>query len=81
MTYENRVAYHAGVVIIKGYPEFGLALNHYSIGIELLAIRTREEMISLSEIQESKKTDYNSLVMMNIRTEKRILGAYLTGKK
>lgn len=45
LTDENRVAYHAGPVTIKGFPEYDLGLNHYSIGIELLAIGTKEEMI------------------------------------
>ena len=44
---ENRVAYHAGKGIIKGFPEYELGLNHYSIGIELLAIGTKEEMIPI----------------------------------
>ncbi|GAA0086529.1 hypothetical protein UT300007_29690 [Clostridium sp. CTA-7] len=42
---ENRVAYHAGPGKLIDYPEYENRLNHYSIGIELLAIGTREEMI------------------------------------
>lgn len=42
---ENRVAYHAGRGQLKDFPEYNDQLNHYSIGIELLAMGTREEMI------------------------------------
>lgn len=47
LTNESRVAYHAGPGTIKGFPEYELGLNHYSIGIELLAIGTKEEMIPI----------------------------------
>lgn len=47
LVYEDRVAYHAGEGIIKGYPEYEKGLNHYSIGIELLAIGTQEEMLPI----------------------------------
>lgn len=46
-TQEGRVAYHAGEGEMKGYPHYDLGLNYYSIGIELLAIGTREEMIPI----------------------------------
>ncbi|WP_207720924.1 N-acetylmuramoyl-L-alanine amidase [Clostridium gasigenes] len=42
---EIRVAYHAGKGKLSDYPEYENRLNQYSIGIELLAIGTREEMI------------------------------------
>lgn len=42
---ENRVAYHAGRGKLQAFPEYNDQLNHYSLGIELLAIGTREEMI------------------------------------
>ena len=57
LTYEDRVAYHAGEGIIKGYPEYNLGLNHYSIGIELLAIGTREEMIPIIDEVNFNKID------------------------
>lgn len=44
---ENRVAYHAGKGQLQAFPEYKDRLNHYSIGIELLAIGTREEMIPM----------------------------------
>src|SRR5699024_738605 len=42
---ENRVAYHAGKGTLKDFPHYNDRLNQYSIGIELLAVGTREEMI------------------------------------
>lgn len=44
---EERVAYHAGKGKLRGLPEYENKLNDYSIGIELLAIGTREEMIKI----------------------------------
>lgn len=41
---ETRVAYHAGTGIVPGFPTHNNRLNHYSIGIELLAIGTKAEM-------------------------------------
>ncbi|MFV8830189.1 N-acetylmuramoyl-L-alanine amidase [Alkalihalobacterium sp. APHAB7] len=41
---EDRVAYHAGAGELEGYPDYKDSLNEFSIGIELLAIGTREEM-------------------------------------
>ncbi|WP_121614218.1 LysM peptidoglycan-binding domain-containing protein [Mesobacillus foraminis] len=42
---ENRVAYHAGIGSLPGFPAYENRLNEYSIGIELLAIGTRDEML------------------------------------
>lgn len=44
-TPENMVAYHAGSGNISGLPSYSNKLNQHSIGIELLGIGTREEMI------------------------------------
>lgn len=41
---EERVAFHAGKGKITGLPNYKNKLNEYSIGIELLAIGTKEEM-------------------------------------
>lgn len=41
---ENRVAYHAGKGNLPSFPQYMNTLNQYSIGIELLAIGTKEEM-------------------------------------
>ena len=41
---ENRVAYHAGTGSLLDNPAYKDKLNDYSIGIELLAIGTKEEM-------------------------------------
>lgn len=41
---ENRVAFHAGKGELAAYPDYKDRLNDYSIGIELMAIGTREEM-------------------------------------
>ncbi|WP_026673290.1 N-acetylmuramoyl-L-alanine amidase [Alkalihalobacterium bogoriense] len=44
---EKRVAFHAGVGTVLGFPQYENNLNQFSIGIELLAIGTREEMVSI----------------------------------
>lgn len=41
---EDRVAYHAGKGDLTEFPQYIDKLNHYSIGIEILAIGTEEEM-------------------------------------
>ncbi|MEM7809041.1 MAG: N-acetylmuramoyl-L-alanine amidase [Planctomycetota bacterium] len=41
---ESRAAWHAGRGEIEGQPRKTNRLNHYSIGIEMLAIGTQEEM-------------------------------------
>ncbi|WP_339147489.1 MULTISPECIES: N-acetylmuramoyl-L-alanine amidase [unclassified Sutcliffiella] len=43
---EERAAFHAGKGRHLNYQEYGNGLNDYSIGIELLAIGTKEEMLS-----------------------------------
>ena len=44
---EDRVAFHAGKGSLKGFPEYKDKMNDYSIGIELLAIGTKQEMLSM----------------------------------
>ena len=44
---ENRVAFHAGKGDLPGFPTYKDKLNEYSIGIELLAIGTRDEMLTM----------------------------------
>ncbi|WP_231515001.1 N-acetylmuramoyl-L-alanine amidase [Oceanobacillus salinisoli] len=47
---ENRVAFHAGKGGLANFPEYKDKLNDYSIGIEMMAIGTKEEMsIMMSE--------------------------------
>lgn len=41
---EERVAYHAGQGTLQSFPQYKDELNQYSIGIEIMAIGTREEM-------------------------------------
>ncbi|AQZ48569.1 N-acetylmuramoyl-L-alanine amidase [Paenibacillus larvae subsp. larvae] len=41
---ENRAGYHAGKGSLPGFPEYTDKMNEYSIGIELFAIGTWEEM-------------------------------------
>lgn len=41
---EDRMAYHAGAGSLSRFPAYENKLNAYSIGIELLAIGTKEEM-------------------------------------
>lgn len=48
---ENRVAFHAGKGSLPGFPAYQNRLNEYSIGIELMAIGTREEMLPLISAQ------------------------------
>lgn len=44
---ENRVAFHAGKGSLPGFPEYDNMMNEFSIGIELLAVGTRDEMLSM----------------------------------
>jgi N-acetyl-anhydromuramyl-L-alanine amidase AmpD len=44
---ENRIARHAGKGDLKDFPHYKDELNKYSIGIEMLAIGTKEEMNSM----------------------------------
>lgn len=44
---EDRVAFHAGKGNLPGHPHLKDKMNDYSIGIELLAIGTREEMLAI----------------------------------
>jgi N-acetyl-anhydromuramyl-L-alanine amidase AmpD len=44
---EDRVAFHAGKGSLPGYPEYQNKLNEYSLGIELLALGTRDEMLPM----------------------------------
>lgn len=54
---ENRVAYHSGKGKLPAFPEYDDQLNHYSIGIELLAIGTREEMIPVITAEKADLID------------------------
>lgn len=56
-TNENRVAYHAGKGQLVNYTDYTNKLNHHSIGIEILGIGTREEMIPI--ITEAKFNKIN----------------------
>lgn len=56
-TNENRVAYHAGRGQLTNYPDYTNKLNHYSIGIEVLGIGTREEMIPIITEEKFNKID------------------------
>ncbi len=46
---EDRVAYHAGKGSLPDFPQYENKMNQYSIGIELLAIGTKEEMLAIVE--------------------------------
>lgn len=54
---EDRVAYHAGKGKLAAFPEYNDQLNHYSIGIELLAMGTREEMIPIITAEKADLID------------------------
>ncbi|MEH7223482.1 N-acetylmuramoyl-L-alanine amidase [Bacillus sp. JJ1566] len=44
---EDRVAYHAGKGSLPDFPEYENKMNQYSIGIELIAMGTKEEMTAI----------------------------------
>jgi N-acetyl-anhydromuramyl-L-alanine amidase AmpD len=44
---ENRIAFHAGKGSLPHFPQYTNKLNDYSIGIELLAIGTENEMLPI----------------------------------
>ncbi|WP_010198215.1 N-acetylmuramoyl-L-alanine amidase [Bacillus sp. m3-13] len=52
---EERAAFHAGIGHLLNYQDYESGLNDYSIGIELLAVGTSEEMLSImpAEIYDS----------------------------
>ena len=52
---ETRVARHSGKGDVKGYPEYKDGLNKYSIGIEIMAIGTEAEMLSIMSAEHYKK--------------------------
>ncbi|MBT2678788.1 N-acetylmuramoyl-L-alanine amidase [Bacillus sp. ISL-35] len=52
---ENRAARHAGKGNIEGYTEYEDLLNKYSIGIELMAIGTEEEMQQMMSSEYYRK--------------------------
>jgi len=52
---DDRVAYHAGKGEIPKEPQYTDRLNHYSIGIELLAIGAKEEMASMIDAETYDK--------------------------
>src|SRR5699024_2388185 len=54
---ENRVAYHAGKGKLKDFPAYNDRSNHYSIGIEILAIGTREEMVPVITAEKFDQVD------------------------
>lgn len=54
---ENRVAYHAGKGSLADYPAYKDKLNHYSIGIEMMAIGTKEEMSTMMSGDNYDKID------------------------
>lgn len=58
---ENRVAYHAGRSSLPNLPFFLHDMNDYSIGIELIGIGTKEEMLPMIN-QET----YDSIPPINI---------------
>ncbi|MCM3443098.1 N-acetylmuramoyl-L-alanine amidase [Metabacillus halosaccharovorans] len=44
---ENRIAFHAGKGHLPNFPQYKDALNAYSIGIEIMAVGTKEEMSNI----------------------------------
>ncbi|ASW43318.1 N-acetylmuramoyl-L-alanine amidase [Clostridium isatidis] len=74
MVPEDRVAYHAGQGSLEGFPDYENKMNDYSIGIELLAIGTKEEMLPMISAEQYDLVDqsligytdaqYNSLNLL-----------------
>ncbi|MDQ0232133.1 N-acetylmuramoyl-L-alanine amidase [Metabacillus malikii] len=56
---ENRVAYHAGKGNLKAFPQYRDKMNDYSIGIELMAIGTKEEMSIMMSEENYQKIPQN----------------------
>lgn len=54
---ENRSAWHAGPGIWRGHPEQTDKLNHYSIGIEIVAIGSQKDMEPYFTGAEYRKID------------------------
>ncbi|MFT4415494.1 N-acetylmuramoyl-L-alanine amidase [Fredinandcohnia humi] len=54
---EDRVAYHAGKGSIPGLPDYDNRMNHFSIGIELLAIGTKDEMKGILTVGKFEEID------------------------
>lgn len=57
LVHESRVAYHAGKGTLEKFPDYKDKLNHYSIGIELLAIGTKDEMLPMMSENTYNKID------------------------
>lgn len=55
MVPEDRVAYHAGKGHLEQFPEYKDRLNHHSIGIEIMAIGTKEEMLPMMSADTYRK--------------------------
>lgn len=58
---ENRVAYHAGKGYAHGFPLYKDNLNEVSIGIELMAVGTEQEMDPLLQKGTFSKIDSSSI--------------------
>ncbi|MCC3357283.1 N-acetylmuramoyl-L-alanine amidase [Bacillus sp. REN16] len=54
---EDRVAYHAGKGSLPDFPEYENKMNHYSIGIELIAMGTKEEMTTIIDADTYNQID------------------------
>ncbi|MBC5636196.1 N-acetylmuramoyl-L-alanine amidase [Ornithinibacillus sp. BX22] len=72
---ENRVAFHAGRSSFPYLPFFPHSLNEYSIGIELMGIGTREEMLPFvsEEIYDSLHDDFIGYTEVQYRALSRLL--------
>lgn len=54
---EDRVAYHAGKGNLSDFPGYEDRMNEYSIGIELLAMGTKEEMTAIIPEEKFQQID------------------------
>ncbi|HBT63280.1 MAG TPA: N-acetylmuramoyl-L-alanine amidase [Ruminococcaceae bacterium] len=77
---EDRVAYHAGKGSLDGYPEYADRLNQYSIGIEMLAIGTKDEMSTLihGDVYDSLPDGYIGYTQAQYIALNKLLDSLLT---
>ncbi|GGF28575.1 hypothetical protein GCM10010954_29560 [Halobacillus andaensis] len=58
---EDRAAFHAGEGSLSGFPEYDNDMNQRSIGIELLAVGTEEEMASMMSTEAYHSIDSSDI--------------------
>ncbi|WP_456277483.1 N-acetylmuramoyl-L-alanine amidase [Bacillus sp. AK128] len=69
MVPEDRIAFHAGPGYLADFPYYDDIFNGYSIGIELLAIGTQEEMTSMIPANTYQSIDPSHIGYTNAQYE------------